>query len=92
MSDYLDWLSIVFHFDFSIADMPKPCKCLVCPDVTPYYPTCTICCVPPCFFVSMYRSTIPMKDLSHRKARIEELMFKFAAAFALDVMFLRHHE
>ena len=62
--------------------MPQPRKRLVCPDVTPYY-HCTNRCVRRAFLCGIDPNT--GKDLSHRKARIEELMFKFAAAFALDV-------
>ena len=62
--------------------MPKPRKRLVCPEVTPYY-HCTNRCVRRAFLCGIDPNT--GKDLSHRKARIEELMFKFAQAFALDI-------
>ena len=62
--------------------MPTPRKRLVCPEVTPYY-HCINRCVRRAFLCGIDPYT--QKDLSHRKARIEELMFKFAHAFALDI-------
>ena len=62
--------------------MPKARKRLVCPEVTPYY-HCVNRCVRRAFLCGVDPNT--GKDLSHRKARVEELMLKFAQPFALDI-------
>ena len=57
-------------------------KRLVCPEITPYY-HCVSRCVRRAFLCGVDPNT--GKDLSHRKAFIEKLMFTLARAFAFDI-------
>lgn len=62
--------------------MPTARKRLVCPEITPYY-HCVNRCVRRAFLCGIDPNT--GKDLSHRKAFIEKLMFTLARAFAFDI-------